>query len=876
MKKAVRGALIAVVCVAGVAVVLVGAWLVLTRMSFPRVRGTAHLQGISAPVTIQRDAYGVPHIYARTSRDLFFAEGYVHAQDRFWQMEFCRRIGDGRLSELFGKSQLQTDIFLRTLGIARVAKKEYEQADPKTRGILDAYAAGVNAYIGTRRPARLGLEFAVLNLTGVKTKIEPWSPVNTLAWAKMMAWSLDDSWEGEVLVSRLLHTLGTGGLPKLITPYRPEMPFTVSDAELQVASSQGGAPLALLAPQVAAARGSVPLALFGAERAAGSNAWAVAGRRTASGKPILANDMHLDGQIPSIWYEIGLHGIDESGHVGRTPECPFDLYGYSLAGVPGIVSGHNDKIAWGLTSLYGDTQDLYLERINPANPDQYLVDGKWETMISIYEEIPVRKAKEPYRLRVRMTRHGPLISDHGSRVALQTFAARTGTVFPENADLTAVALRWTALEPSSVVGASLLLDQAQSYDEFRTALRGWKTPTLNVVYVDIDGNIAYQCVGRMPIRAKGSGEAPIPGWDSSFEWTDYIPFDELPRSLNPTKGYIVTANNPPAGTGYHHLISKEFDYGYRARRIVELIESAKQPIGVKEIQAMQADTLNYEALEIRDAFKGLDLHPTALERHIMEEKTKDLTARQKKAFEKREAEALSRMEDARDLLLRWDGRMTGKSAAAALYGYVWLQLVAETFRDQYPESAWPMTASTRAENAMHYLLEDRNSAVWDDLTTPARETRDEILVRSFRRGYANLVEDQGKNPKRWRWDKSHTITFVNPSLGKSGIGPVEKIFNRGPYPIDSGPSEVNQEAWDPKKPFEVTHYPSMRLIIDMGDIAGAVSVIPTGESGHPGNRHYDDFIELWRKVEYHPALWNPEAIRRSGGGKLMLLPKRDR
>lgn len=857
MAKRFRGLLIAAGIVVGLAVILGAGWLVLTRMSFPRTRGTERLSGLTAPVTIRRDVYGVPHIYARTSRDLFFAEGYVHAQDRFWQMEFSRRVGEGRLSELFGKSQLQTDIFLRTLGVERKARSEFEAADPETKSMLEAYAAGVNAYIAKRGPARLGLEFAILNLTGVKTKIEPWTPVNSLEWAKMMAFQLEGNWDGEAFMTQLMHTLGRRDLTSFFTPYRKEMPVTVSNEELGAAGWTG----------------SHPISLLGSDRVTGSNGWVIAGSKTASGKPILANDMHLDLQVPSVWYEVGLHGVSADGRVGRTPECPYDVYGYSLPGDPGVVTGHNDRIAWGLTNLYGDNQDLYIERINPDNPDQYLADGKWRDMGILYEEIKVRKAKEPYRLRVRSTRHGPIISDHGDRSSLEGFFEETGASFPANVELTSVALRWATLETPSVMQALLRLDRAENYEQFRQALAGWTAPGLNVVYADVDGNIAYQVVGRLPLRARSEGEAPVPGWSSEFEWKGYVPFDELPRSLNPAKGYIVTANNPSAGSAYPYLITTEFDYGYRARRIVEMIESHPAPFTVKDIEAMQGDVLNFEALEVCAALQGLDLHPTALERHVADVERKDMSERQRARFDKKQNEELARMEKARTMLVGWDGRMSGESAAAALYGYVWEQLVAEIFRDQYPESEWPMSTGTRAENAVHYLLKDPANRLWDDVTTPVRETRDEILVRAFRRGFEALEKKAGTNPKKWRWDKIHTITFVNPTLGKSGIKPIETIFNRGPYPLPSGTSEVFAAAWDPKTPFETKHIPSMRLIVDMADVASALSIHPPGQSGHPGSRHYADFIDMWRKVQYHPVLWDKAAVEKHSEGTLVLVPR---
>jgi penicillin amidase len=250
-----------------------------------------------------------------------------------------------------------------------------------------------------------------------------------------------------------------------------------------------------------------------------------------------------------------------------------------------------------------------------------------------------------------------------------------------------------------------------------------------------------------------------------------------------------------------------------------------------------------------------------------------MSTRQRARFDKKRNEELARMEKARAMLVRWDGRMSGASAEAALYGYVWEQLVAEIFRDQYPESEWPMSSGTRAENAVHYLLEEPTNRLWDDVTTPERETRDDILVRSFRRGFEALEKKVGTNQNKWRWDKIHTITFVNPSLGKSGIKPIEGIFNRGPYPLAGGTSEVFAAAWDPKKPFETKHIPSMRFIVDLAAVGSALSVHPPGQSGHPGNRHYADFIELWRKVQYHPALWDKDAVEKHSEGKLVLAPK---
>jgi penicillin amidase len=862
MSKTLRRVLIAVGVVGGLCVLVAAAWIVFTRMSFPMERGTIRLPGLTASVSIIRDNFGVPHIYGRTSRDVYFAQGYVHAQDRFWQMEFWRRIGAGRLSELFGKSQLQTDIFLRTLGLARVAREEYEHADPQLRESLDAYAAGVNAYILKRPPARLGLEFAILKLTGVSVKIEPWTPVNSLTWAKMMALTLCGNWEDEVLVTHLLGSMGTKGLARFFTPYRKEMPFIVSDEENGAHSERAPAVVSSL----------LPLLLLG-DKEAGSNSWVIGGSRTGTGKPILANDMHLDIQMPSIWYEVGLHGVTDDGQARRTDRCPLEVRGFSFPGVPGVISGHNDRIAWGLTNLPGDVQDLYLERINPDNPEQYEVDGRWRDMSFAYEQIRIKGEDEPYRLRVRITRHGPIISDHGAQSALAGYTARPGRQFPESADITVVSMRWTALEPSTVLKAVLSIDAASNYGEFRDALRYWDVPAQNVVYADVDGNIAYQSAGRFPIRASGTGVAPVPGWTSQNEWTGFIPYDELPRSFNPRKGYIVTANNAVTSGADKHLLMTEPDYGYRARRIVEMIESHKGGITFADVQAMHADVLNHTALEICAAVKDLDPSPTPVESQFLEEKRKELSGGKQADWDKRQSEDLIAMRKARDMLAAWDGRMEGASGAAALYASFWVELVSEVFRDQFPESDWPMTQFSRAENALHFLLKYPEDPAWDDVTTPSRrETRDEILIRAFRKGYADLVEREGRNPEKWRWDRIHKAAFVNATLGKSGIGPIEKIFNRGPYPVGGGATQVNATSWNRRKPFEATSIPSMRMIVDLGNLGATVSMHTTGQSGHPYNRHYDDFIAPWRAVQYHSTFWGMAEVKASRHAELTLLP----
>ena len=857
MKRWLRAVIIAGGIVVFLAIVLFGAWLWITRQSFPRTRGRVSLEGINTPVEIFRDRYGVPHIYARSSEDLFFAQGYVHAQDRFWQMEFWRRLGAGRLSELFGEDLLETDKFLRTMGFYRAAQEQYDRYNAETRSFLESYAEGVNAWILNRRPARLGLEFFLLKLQKVDFQIEPWTPADTVSWGKMMSFDLGSNYSRERLNLDVLRVVGLNKWFDFFAPYRQDMPVIINDEELLASGFQ------------LAQSGSEPRRVFGSS-GIGSNNWVIAGSRTATGKPLLANDMHLALQMPSIWYEVGLHGIDEQGTVGRTEACPFHMRGYSFPGVPGVIAGHNDRIAWGHTNLPGDVQDLYIERLNPADPDKYEVNGQWRDMEIRYEEIKIHKEDEPYVLRVRHTRHGPILTDLGSWEKHSNFfmLQQAEREFPENVGFTALSLRWTALEPGQLHRAVFMIDRARNWEEFREALRYWDVPAQNIVYADVDGNIGYQVPGLYPIRAKGNGLAPVPGWTDEYEWQGYIPYEQLPFLYNPEKGYIVTANNPVTTPNFPLPVGSEFTYGYRARRICEMIEAFGSGITAEQVAEIHGDTFDLSAEEIIPYLETLDL------RGEPEEPPEEESERQREKREKRLEQELEVLEQARALLSAWDRRLEMDSAEAVLFGYFYIQLVEETFKDQYPENRWPPGIGGRTQNAFHYLLPDPDNVWWDDLRTPEqRESRDQILVRAFRKGYRAAEKKMGERIDKWEWGDVHTAVFRNQTFGASGIAPIERIFNRGPVAVRGGGIQVSLAMWDMEEPFEIYHIASQRAIYDMGDLSASVLIHPTGQSGHPAHRHYDDYIEPWRRIEYHPGLWDRADVEKSSPRPLVLKPK---
>jgi penicillin amidase len=485
------------------------------------------------------------------------------------------------------------------------------------------------------------------------------------------------------------------------------------------------------------------------------------------------------------------------------------------------------------------------------------------------ETVTVHKADEPYVFRVRSTRHGPVLSDRALWSELGGFTVTTGKEFPDGVGFTAVALRWTALQPGRLLDSVFRLDRASNFDDFRNALRLWDVPAQNVIYADVDGNIGYQAPGRLPIRAHGHGLAPVPGWTNEYEWTGFIPFDKMPYLYNPDQGYIVTANAPIVGPAYPFYLGSDFSFGERARRIRELIEADHDGITMEDMQRIQGDVYDQFASEVVPYLRGLDLASGEKPREagIKPESEKARATREKK--EKTEFQAMTA---ARDRLLGWDFQMRRESPEPALYGFFWMALIEETFRDQYPEKRWP-EGTGRMQNDLYYLLRDPQNAWWDDVGTPdVKENRDQILVRAFRKGFRAAVKKLGEKLESWQWGKVHKAVFRNQSFGESGIKPIEWIFNRGPVAVSGGNTTVAVAGWDMKKPFEVKHIVSQRILIDLGSLGKSLIAHTTGQSGHPFHPHYNDFIESWRNVSYHPTYWERAQVDAVSRERLRLEP----
>ena len=804
LRKTLVGVLAGVLSLA-----LIGSGLLIwsIRRALPDLSGTATLPGLSNQVTVQRDQYGIPQVYAENRLDLYRAQGYLHAQDRFWEMDFRRHVTAGRLSELFGASQVETDTYLRTMGWRRVAEAEWHLASPESRQNLAAYADGVNAWLtataketegGFEPNGAMSLEYSVLGLQNRDYAVEKWDPVDSLAWLKAMAWDLRGNMETEIRRAALFAKgLTTQQIESLYPayPYERNAPI-VAGGEVKNGAFTVSAPPAATTTAIRTS-GDVLTALeTGIDRmpqlmgdggpGIGSNSWVISGSLTQTGKPILANDPHLSPSMPGIWYQIGLHCA-----------CGLDVAGFSFSGVPGVVIGHNARIAWGFTNLDPDVTDLYFEKVTG---DGYEVDGKTVPLVTRRETIKVAGG-DPVEITVRSTAHGPLLSDASQDLR---DLSRDGY---------AVSLRWTALEPGTTVDALFAIDAATDWSEFRAAAALFAVPAQNMVYADVDGNIGYQSPGRIPVRGKGDGRWPAPGWDSAYDWTGYIPFDSLPSVLNPPQGWITTANQAVIGKPYQPFLTSDWSYGYRSQRINDRIRSVvdHQRVTLDDVQALQFDNHNGFA-------------PTLVPSLVQT--------------------APAAASDAVALFDGWDYQQGEDSAAAAYYNAVWRNLLLLTFDELGSEYA--PDGGDRWFEVVRGLLAEPDAAWWDRSATGEVEKRDDILALAQTGAVKELTASQGSQPRDWRWGKMHTLTARNGSFGESGIGPIEWLFNHESTPVSGGDAIVNATGWTAGDGYEVDAVPSMRMIVNLASLDDSRWIQLTGNSGHAFSPNYDDQYELWR------------------------------
>lgn len=740
------------------------------RAQQPQTSGSVTIPGNGDPAEVVRDKQGVVHIFAATERDAYRALGYAHAQDRLWQMETMRRAGAGRLAELigtkYGDFALRTDRLMRTLGVRHAAEAMAATLSPDARAAFEAYAEGVNAYLATRSEG-LPVEFQLLRHTP-----EPWSVADSLVWAKLMALQLSANYRDELFRSRVLERLSPQQVDDLFPPDAPGSPTTL-------ASDLRGMDLRETVRRTLAA-----LPQMGFDTA--SNEWVLTGARTTTGKPILANDPHLALEAPILWY------------LARIVTPGFTVTGATVPGVPLTILGHNGKVAWGLTTTHSDTQDLFVEKPDPQDPARYLTPDGSQPFETRAETIGIA-GEASQTLTIRSTRHGPVISDlDAPSIDGKTPGPVLALSFPGLAD------------DDTSAEALYRLNHAGSAEAVRDALRLHIAPQQNVVYADVTGEVGFITPGRVPIRRKGDGRVPVPGWSGEYDWTGYLPYYALPQAVSPPTGQFVNANNAVVGRDYPYRLATEWPDPSRAKRIVEMLGTGRH--SVEDVARQQMDIVSLPA---RDFLPELLKYPAPP----------------------------GLASDAAALLRGWDGRIDRNRPEPLIFD-MWLrELVRAVFADELGSdfaSYWDL----RPE-ALRHVLKERPE--WcDDITTPQKESCADIIGRSLETAVKLLAERHGSNPKSWRWGDDHTVALVHRMLSRvpliGGRADLSVETDGDFFTVNRGSTTIR----DPGNPFRHVQGAGFRAVYDLADLDNSRFVIATGQSGNIWSRHWGDLVELWR------------------------------
>ena len=760
------------------------------------ISGKRVIKSLGDSVVITFDEVDIPHIKAKSQADAYFALGYLHASERSWQMEMNRRIASGRLSEILGNDTVKIDRFMRTLGIKRAAERQFDRYPVFAKRLLQAYADGVNA-----GNAQLGWALPVeYFLTG--SKPGHWSPTDSVAWMLMMAYDLGGNWQKELQRLELSQYLSTKQVWEVMPPNEPGDPVSNMDfaqlyKEMKVFHPAPGP--AESKPQNLPSTELSWLDHVGGKDGVGSNNWALSGKLSTTGKPLLSNDPHLGLSAPAIWYMAHL-------------EAPgLNTIGATLPGIPAVVLGRTDQFAWSFTNTGPDVQDLYIEQIDPKNPGMYRgPDGPLP--FKVHQEIIDIKGSPPLTFLVKETRHGPVISDSYAR------AKRT-----IDTDRFALALRWTALdiENQSVVGL-FDMNRATDLEQFKQALRNNYAPMQNVVMADTEGNIAYQAAGVAPKRILHHGlygVAPAPGWERQHDWNGYVPFEQLPASHNPEQGWIATANQKIIAANDPNPLTGDWEMPTRYDRIVDLIKS-KNLHSVEDMKTMQGDTLSLAATPLLELFKSS--HGT----HPLSAKAMEIG----KSF---------------------DGDMKINSAAALLFN-AWAD---QLTRNLFSRLHYLFTDNYGVRNyrlPLLNLVKNPNSPWCDDPKTAQTESCQDSSNKALDKALEYLSKEYGDDPNTWAWGKAHIAISEHRPFSKVPL--LGSLFNiRTPFPGDSFSINVGRlELLQSKNPYETLQAPSLRTLYDLSDLEKSLFIYQTGQSGWVQSKLYRNMNSLWANNEYLP------------------------
>ncbi len=788
--------------------------------ALPQLDSSVSLPGLGHRVTVVRDAHGVPHISASSLDDLLFAQGYVTAQDRLWQMDATRRYAAGELSEVLGQDTLRSDRQQRILQIRFVAERLARGLSPADRVQLEAYARGVNAYIETHRDA-LPLEFRALHY-----KPRPWTAKDSLLVTLSMSEALNHGpFRSKLGREAILAKLG----PELTADLYPSTSWRDHPLTAPAVQPAAASPSPRAAPAMAERPAESPPTLLAAEEwteplSPGSNNWMVSGAHTVSGKPLLSNDMHLPHQIPGVWYEAHL-----TLHSAGASEAELDVAGVTLPGYPYVIVGHNARIAWGYTSLMPDVEDVYIEQFNAKG--EYQTPGSWKPAEHRQEVIHVRGASD-VTLDVLLTRHGPIISE---------------LVPGESRHL---ALHWTLYDVDSIAASFLAINRAGNWQQFRQAFSGFVSPPLNVVYADVDGHIGYQAVGRLPIRVAGDGTLPVPGEDDRDEWTGVVPFDALPSVFDPPSGILATANGRVTPDGYPHVLASQWAAPYRTERIYKLLMSqaleSRKKLGAADMLAVQTDV-----------YSDFD----------------HLCAQHFAAGVERTSSASPRAREAANLMRAWDGRLTTDSAAATLVTHtrrnLWRLLLEPRLgpsdeRDPLPANTpvtgWRQYNWVLSSVALETILKGQPQR-W---LPPGFSNYDRLLTAAVE---ATVSEPQApKDLAGWRYGDQYPLEFNHPIFGRIPI--LKRWTGPGLKPQSGGGTTVKQVG----RAFG----PSQRMTVDLASLDASTLNLVTGQSGQLGSPYYMDHFPAWYEGWTFTLPFSAAAVEEARAHTLTLEPAKQR
>jgi len=762
----------------------------------PDYRAVIELRGLERPVDIHWDPFGVPHIYAEREADLYYATGYVHAQDRLWQMTLSQLVAEGRFAEFLGEELLSVDQYHRTLGFRETAERIKKESSPEILRILDAYARGVNDYVEQNRK-RLPPEFALLGMEPIE-----WHPIHSIAISRLMAWEMNVSWWSKMLYGYLYNKLPEYVMQEIIPQSDTGGPIMMSrtDSSFQQVTETA---MALLEKEL-----DIRSLLQRSGTTPGSNTWVAAGSRTNTGLPILAGDPHMGLSIPGTWYEMHL------SLNGR------NLSGATIPGAPVVVLGQNSRIAWSLTNMMSDDTDFFVELTDPANPEHYLADttaGAWQSEPFHYRNEVIRvRGGDDLLYRVRSTDHGPVITD----------------IFPERAltDELLLSMAWTGHQVSHELEAFYRINWAEDMEDFLEALESFRSPGQNFSYADRDNNIAIISAAGLPIR----NNQPLRfrnGWDPSHNWQGWIPFEDLPRVINPESGLVAHANNRLHGEDYPYYITSFWEPSSRIERIESWLQS-HDTLTVEHFQELQLDTYSVHARELTESI--LPVLRSAVP-------TFDFS------------EILPYLEN-------WDYRYDPESTAASIMDAFFMKLTENTLRDEMGELAYRNLIRTQrlAIRIMTRLIQN-DSFLFNDESTPLIESREFMIHQSMQDAVDWLTEHHGGEPIDWRWGDLHTLTLKPPLFGEAADQEnappllrliVRNLMNKGPYPVSGHSMSINKGQYNWDQPFDMVLGPAVRRIVDLDALERSYSILPTGQSGNPFSEFYGDQTELWLNGSY--------------------------